>query len=407
VVEAVDNQPWSGEANVHVSIANWIKSQSPDVTPKTKRLWFEVEPEPVSKGGKAKGAKTFDLSFRDCSHINSALTDKTDVSGALEIACNVSPQRVFQGVTPGHAGFVLSPEEMELLTKKDPKSKAVIYPYLIGREVASGDGSPQRFIIDFGERSIVQAMGFPAAFERIKSTVLPDVEKKAKDEDESENVRKQHLERWWMHWRHRSDMKKAIQLLKGRYITASRTQRWPFVFSFMASTILPGDKMQVFAFDDDYSFGIIQSAPHLAWYQAKAARLKHEEDYNYSAESVFDTFPWPQAPTSAQIKAVAKAAREIRDVRAQALPGIKDGLRGLYKTLEMPGKNPLKDAHETLDTAVLAAYGFSARRDLLAQLLKLNEAVSTPIKSGKVATPPGIPPGYKDRKALLTSDCNG
>ena len=25
IIEAVDNQPWSGEANVHVSIANWVK----------------------------------------------------------------------------------------------------------------------------------------------------------------------------------------------------------------------------------------------------------------------------------------------------------------------------------------------------------------------------------------------
>ena len=27
IVEAVDNQPWSGEANVHVSIVNWVKTQ--------------------------------------------------------------------------------------------------------------------------------------------------------------------------------------------------------------------------------------------------------------------------------------------------------------------------------------------------------------------------------------------
>jgi len=231
------------------------------------------------------------------------------------------------------------------------------------------------------------------------------VEKKAKEEDEGENARKQHLERWWMHWRHRSDMKKAIEKLKGRFITASRTQRWPFVFSFMASTVLPGDKMQVFAFDDDYSFGIIQGAPHLAWYQAKAARLKHEEDYNYSAESVFDTFPWPQSPTTSQIKSIAKAARDIRRIRSEALPTIEDGLRGLYRTLEMPGQNPLKDAHEALDLAVISAYGFSTKRELLAQLLKLNEDVATPIKSGKPATPPGIPPGYKDRKSLITTDC--
>jgi hypothetical protein len=28
IVEAVDNQPWSGDANVHVSIANWVKGSS-------------------------------------------------------------------------------------------------------------------------------------------------------------------------------------------------------------------------------------------------------------------------------------------------------------------------------------------------------------------------------------------
>ena len=86
-------------------------------------------------------------------------------------------------------------------------------------------------------------------------------------------------------------MKAAISQLSGRYICGSRTQRWPFVFCFMASSVLPGDKMQIFAFDDDYSFGILHSVPHVLWYEAKAARLKNEEDYNYSSESVFDTFP--------------------------------------------------------------------------------------------------------------------
>jgi hypothetical protein len=193
--------------------------------------------------------------------------------------------------------------------------------------------------------------------------------------------------------------------LKGRCIAASRTQRLPFVFSFIANNILPSDLIQVFAFDDDYSFGVLQSAAHLAWYQAKAARKKHEEDYTYSAESVFDTFPWPQSPTTSQIKSIVKAGREIRRIRSEALPGMDDGLRGLYRTLEMPGQNPLKEAHKALDLAVISAYGFSTKRDVLAQLLKLNEDVATPIKSGKPATPPGIPPGYKDRKFLMTTDC--
>jgi len=37
---------------------------------------------------------------------------------------------------------------------------------------------------------------------------------------------------------------------------------------------------------------------------------------------------------------------------------LKGGLRALYRTLELPGQNPLKDAHAALDAAVLDAYGF-------------------------------------------------
>ena len=47
--------------------------------------------------------------------------------------------------------------------------------------------------------------------------------------------------------------------------------------------------------------------------------------------------------------------------------------------VELPGANPLKDAHAALDTAVLTAYGFSAKKDLLAQLLALNQQVAANI----------------------------
>jgi hypothetical protein len=71
----------------------------------------------------------------------------------------------------------------------------------------------------------------------------------------------------------------------------------------------------------------------------------------------------------AKIRAVVDATRKVRRVRAETLPKLKGGQRALYRTLELPGANPLKDAHAALDTAVLAAYGFDAKADLLAQLL--------------------------------------
>ena len=106
-----------------------------------------------------------------------------------------------------------------------------------------------------------------------------------------------------------------------------------------------------------------------------------------------------------KIDAVAAAARELRRVRAEALPKMKGGLRALYRTLELPGANPLKDAHAALDTAVLAAYGFSAKKDLLAQLLALNQQVAARIEKGKPAMPAGVPKNYPDAKKLVTEDC--
>jgi hypothetical protein len=409
IVEAVDNQPWSGEANVNVSIANWAKTQDAQLLQKSRRIWSAIDPKTVP--GMVPGSpstKAYDLVVRAVAHISPSLSDKTDVSGAKPLLCNTSPQRVFVGVMTGHVGFVLSPSEKTAMVAKDPVSLQVIRPYLIGREVASGDGLPQRFVVDFGERSIIEAMQFTGAFERVQKSVLPDVKKRADEEHADETARKLHLERWWLHWRHRSDMKRAIEQLHGRYLTGSRTQRWPFVFSFMEKSVLPGDKMQVFAFDDDYSFGIIQSATHMLWYQAKAARLKNEVDYNYSAESVFDTLPWPQSPTKAHIEAVANAGREIRRIRTEALAKkMKGGLRALYRSLEMPGHNPLKTAHAALDGAVLSAYGFSSKRPTLEQLLALNDVVAVHIAEGKAVTPPGIPASYNQRETLLTCDCLG
>ena len=61
IVEAVDNQPWSGEANVHVSIANWIKTQDEKVVPAEKRLWTKAKVSTSSKKAgrrKAVNART-------------------------------------------------------------------------------------------------------------------------------------------------------------------------------------------------------------------------------------------------------------------------------------------------------------------------------------------------------------
>ena len=99
------------------------------------------------------------------------------------------------------------------------------------------------------------------------------------------------------------------------------------------------------------------------------------------------------------------AGREVRRIRAEALPKLKGGLRALCRTLELPGANPLKDAHAALDAAVLAAYGFSRKVDLLAQLLALNQTVATRIERAEPVTAPGILAAFPNPESLVTGDC--
>ncbi len=488
IVEAVENQPWSGEANVHVSIVNWVKTQDAALLPKTRKLWFKVEPSKSAKKPRERGsgpaAKRYELDCRECERINSALSDQTDVSLAKSLDCNTEPQRCFNGQMIGHENMLLSEEQRAAITSKDPKSAEVIFPYLNGVDALT-ELSLDRYVIDFEQRNQFDAASYPGAFDWVKTHVLPDRERKAKEGiDKDGKMRPHHkafLARWWQLSFGRPEMLSVIKPLP-RFLACSYVTQRP-IFMFVSSAIRPSNLIQIFGFSDDYSFGVMQSHAHWLWFVTKCGKLG--VGFRYSAESVFDTFPWPQfdvspsaarrdivvesaaqkrrssvgatssddaapdgaksksttasykevAPTGAEfestiagyqdaapagaatpnavlsrdaiakIDAVAAAARELRRVRAEALPKMKGGLRALYRTLELPGANPLKDAHAALDTAVLAAYGFSAKKDLLAQLLALNQQVAAKIEKGEQVVAPGVPKNYPDAKKLVTADC--
>ena len=408
IVEAVENQPWSGEANVHVSIANWVKSQNSHVVPKGRRLWTKVDPGPAlrkrrSKGSRAAG-KDFEITFRTTKHINSALSDNADVSVAVPLNCNALPKQCYVGQYPFNEGFMLSPSEAGLWLRENKGYKDVLFPYMIGRDLVDS-GTPSRWIIDFARRDFFEASSYDRPFQRVQEKVMPDVVAKAESEKKltgKESTRWTRVaERWWQFRDYQPGTMQSIARLP-RYIVCSRVTKRP-IFAFLSVEIHPDNALMVFPMSDDYSFGILQSNVHWQWFITKCSKLK--SDFRYTPESVFDTFPWPQSPAVALIDAVAEAGREVRRVRAEALSKIKGGLRAVYRTLELPGKNPLKAAHEALDAAVTAAYGFDPKADLLAQILALNLDVARRESEGQPVTAPGVPPGYPDPARLVTDDC--
>lgn len=408
IIEAVDNQPWSGEANVHVSIVNWAKTKNRRLLPKKRLLWHKVDPPReltrIRKRGEGPAAKEYELVERGCTFINSALSQTANLSSAGSLKCNVDPQRSFNGQMLGHNAFLLTEDERRQILNRDRKSSKVILPYLNGREILSGDGTPDRYVLDFGQRDQFEAAGFKGAFEWVARRVLPDRERKAKlGKDAQGRARPHHkafLSRWWQLSFGRPELISQIECLN-RFLCCSLVTKRP-IFVFIHPAIRPSNLLQVFTFDDDYTFGILQSASHWNWFIEKCSKLK--SDYRYG-EGVWNTFPWPQKPTVKRARAVAEAGREVRRVREEALRRMGGGLRAVYRSLERPGENLVKDAHAALDAAVLDAYGFSQDGDLLAQLLDLNLEVAKRIERGDPVTAPGIPPGYPKPEELVTDDC--
>lgn len=403
IIEAVDNQPWSGEANVHVSIANWVKTRNPALLPKTRKLWYKVTPTKSvtrRKRGQGSAGKEYEITFRECPVINSALSDKIDVSQRRVLLCNKNPKRCFQGKIPGYEGFLLPRDQAKAMEVCEP-----VVPYLTGREIL-GDISFERYAIDFQGMDMAEAAKHKVAFTYCRDNVLPAVQKAYDDafrsESDMRSARQEHLNRWWQFWNRRDELNRALKGL-GRYIGCSRVGRRP-IMVFLSSKICPSDLIQVFAFDDDYSFGILQSAVHFEWLQT-SSRMKVESDVRYSVRAVFETFPWPQFPNREQVMAVADAGRNIRRIRAELMQGSDGGLRAIYRVLELPGKHPLKDAHAKLDSTVTAAFGFDNRSPVLNQLLALNTLVAEAEDAGTPVCSPGVPESITKPEELITEDC--
>jgi hypothetical protein len=95
----------------------------------------------------------------------------------------------------------------------------------------------------------------------------------------------------------------------------------------------------------------------------------------------------------------------LRQLRQELITEHKLSLRELYRTLELPGQNPLRKAQEQLDKAVRQAYGMEAKEDVLKFLLELNFAVAGRETNNLPVVAPGLPPCVNNPSEFITNDC--
>ena len=94
IVDAVSSQVWSGDADVHVSIVNWVKGQAFGPKKLTKQLGDRLDSP---------------WNVYELADIHTALSPGEDVTKALPLRVNSKSQACYQGQTHGHEGISPSP----------------------------------------------------------------------------------------------------------------------------------------------------------------------------------------------------------------------------------------------------------------------------------------------------------
>ena len=352
ITDAVSSQKWPGDAKVHVSIVNWVKSPSRNPTD------FTLDDQVVS--GIAPNLRAGD-------------------AAGLEVGSIAENRgRCFAGVVPQGKGFLLDDSVASaLLASDDAAYEQVVRRFLTGADIAEDvRQAPSRWVIDFGSLPLERALTFPAAVDILRSSV--------KIERETSTNRAVER-RWWLFGRRVEDMRAAIAPLR-RYAAAAATGK-RLLLAWAERTVVPNNAVVVFAFDDDYSMGVLLSSAHEAWARAQSSTL--ETRLRYTNAAVFDTFPWPDPVTPEQREAIAAASRALYDRRSELCIDHSMGLTKLYNLMDEGGFADLAALHRSLDEAVAAAYGWpkSVAQDpeqIVSRLTALNREI---VEGGRTYDP--------------------
>ncbi|HEY2498086.1 MAG TPA: DNA methyltransferase [Candidatus Angelobacter sp.] len=308
------------------------------------------------------------------SAINSDLTSNTDVTAAKPLAENFGI--CFMGPSPKakfDIGQALAKELLDApLNINGQSNEEVVRP--VASAVDLVQNNRKKWTIDFGMMTIEEAAQFEAPFEYVKRVVRPSRLKNQKTE---------YGEQWWLYGRPRPAMRTALAG-KQKYIATPAVSKHR-IFVWIDSKILCNQGTLVFTRDDDYFFGVLQSRIHEIWARAKGTQLREEESgFRYTPTSTFETFPFPWSPGvedthSPEYVCISAAAREVDEKRQRWLMApITSSTERRARTLTaLYNLYPewLKQAHDELDAAVTAAYGWPQRLSndqILKRLLALN-----------------------------------
>jgi hypothetical protein len=294
--------------------------------------------------------------------INSLLAEGPELADPVVLKANAG--RSFQGSIVLGKGFVLEPAEARSLVDADPKNAEVVRPYIGGEELnsnAPGAGGMvlfDRYVISFFKRSEREAAAYELPFRIVEERVKP--ERTRKKPDGSFKLRRPLPQRWWQFADKRPALYSAISRLERCLVTARVSKH--HLFGFQPTDRVFSEALVVVAFDDWFSFAVLQSRVHEYWSRAAGLGSTLETRTRYTPSSIFETFPFPRLDDEARSRA-ADAGLALAVQRSLCMRRFGEGMTQVWNRLFDPDETDaeitkLRTLRDEMDRAVLAAYNW-------------------------------------------------
>ncbi|KSW20820.1 DNA methyltransferase [Cellulomonas sp. B6] len=291
------------------------------------------------------------LDGRPVSRISALLQPESRVGG-LPNRLTENAGVAFQGVGILGKGFILDGGEALGLIAQDARLNQVIRPYLNAQDLnGRPDCSASRYVIDFGEMEQPEAEKYGAAYEIVRSRVMPERVRG----DATKYPRMVH--EWWKFWNPRPRMQAGLAPLD-ECLAIARVSRTLQAVRVRAGQVI-SDACVVFATDSFADLAVLCSSAHVAWVLKYASAMRN--DPRYTPSDVFETFPMP--PAKSQLAEIGeKVERERRAIMVRRGIGLTQlyGLVNSAATSDVSNRDVgrLRALHTELDEAVMASYGW-------------------------------------------------
>lgn len=332
---------WDSEANekahVYCVIIGFGKSPT-----KAERIIFST----------TKIDKEFVVTKHTASNINPYLIDADDVFIGSRNAPICDVPKIGIGNKPiDNGNYLFTETEYQDFIRKEPKSKQYFRRIYGSEEFIN---NKIRYCLWLGDCSVKELLSMPECMKRV------DAVRKYRLASRSPGTVKLADKPTKFHVENIST--KTYLLIP----SVSSEKRKYIPIGFMSPDTMATNLVLISQEAEPWHFAVLTSSVHMAWVSAVCGRL--EMRYRYSAQIVYNNFPWPVV-SEKQKQELNKTAQAILDARAKH----KDcSLADMYGE-HMHLFESLTRAHKANDKAVLKAYGLppdTSEEDILAFLMK-------------------------------------